>query len=281
MSVQLGESQFLAQALLDATVDLTELAARSEERDFDELVHVPAGPFTMGENRGQDASPRHELTLPAFKMAKYPVTNTQYLRFVGATGQEGVWEVEWHPQKKANCPVTGVSWHDARAYCAWLTRVWQAAGKLTADEIVRLPTEAEWEKAARGSGGCSWPWGDEWAEGHCNSEELGLGDTCPAGMFPAGASPYGCMDMAGQVWEWTSSLWGEDFWTPEFKYPYDPEDGRENPSAGNDVFRVLRGGSFSNSWTLARCALRNRELPDFRNLSFGFRIVVSGCAHEA
>jgi formylglycine-generating enzyme required for sulfatase activity len=276
VTVHLDEARSLVKALLNAAADLIPLAIPGDDRDFDELVTIPAGPFLMGEERDSDASPQHELTLPTFKIAKYPMTNAQYARFAEATGREWLWDTERHPEK-VNCPATAISWHDAWAYCAWLTEVWRAEGVIAPGDIVRLPTEAEWEKAARGEKGQIYPWGDEWDETCCNSEELGLNDTCTVGMFVANTSPYGCRDMAGQVWEWTASLWGKNFWTPEFKYPYDPTDGRENLEAGDDVFRVSRGGSFSNSWTLARCALRNRELPDVRNLSFGFRVVVSPC----
>jgi iron(II)-dependent oxidoreductase len=94
-------------------------------------------------------------------------------------------------------------------------------------------------------------------------------------MFPQGASPYGCLDMAGQVWEWTASLWGRSFGTPEFKYPYDPADGWENLEAGDDMLRVLRGGSFLSYRNVARCAYRSGSSPDLRNGDGGFRVVVS------
>jgi len=250
------------------------LARLGDDRDFDELVTVPAGPFLMGDDRDSDASPQHEVTLPAFKVGKYPVTNAQYLRFVEATGRE--WSRgEGRSPERANHPAVYVRWHDARAYCAWLTEAWRAAGKITADEVVRLPTEAEWEKAARGADGQRWPWGNAWVEDRCNSRELGLGTTCAVGMFPAGASPYGCLDVAGQVWEWTTSLWGESYSKLAFRYPYDPADGRENLEAGDGVARVLRGGAFNLNENFVRCAVRLYYLPSNRGTHFGFRIVVS------
>ena len=255
------------------------LSVLGDDRDFDELVAIPAGPFLMGsadaDELAQDREkPQHELTLPTFKIGKYPVTNAQYLRFVQATGHEWLSDDGRCPER-ANYPAMYVSWYAALAYCEWLTQTWRGEGKLAADEVVRLPAEAEWEKAARGSDGRLWPWGNEWDETRCNNSELGLGRACAVGLFPNGASPYGCLDMAGNVWEWTSSLWGRDFSKPDFKYPYYPGDGRENLEAGDNVLRVLRGGSFDVSRYSARCAYRGRGYPDGDWDYSGFRVVVS------
>jgi iron(II)-dependent oxidoreductase len=119
-----------------------------------------------------------------------------------------------------------------------------------------------------------YPWGDEWDKTKCNTIELGLGATTPVGIFPNGASPYGCLDMAGNVWEWTISLWGKSYGSPEFKYPYNPTDGREDLKAGNDLLRVLRGGSFNDFRDHARCASRDWFNPDGENYLIGFRVVV-------
>jgi len=264
------------------------LSALGDPRDLNELVEVPAGPFLMGsrdddERARADEKPQHRVTLPAFRIGRYPVTNAQYLRFVQATGRKWRSDVGRQPER-ATCPAAYVSWHDARAYCEWLTDVWRAAGKIAADEVVRLPTEAEWEKAARGglpspsqgegAGVRVYPWGDEWDGTRCNTEELGLGDTTPVGIFPEGASPCGCLDMAGNVWQWTISLWGEDFSEPRFKYPYDPADGRENLEAGDDMLRVVRGGAFYFDRSAARCAFRYGIDPHFVWYALGFRVVV-------
>jgi formylglycine-generating enzyme required for sulfatase activity len=176
---------------------------------------------------------------------------------------------------------------------------------------VQLPSEAEWEKAARGGreipsdihpvtisecltvqGECAvqpngqpkrrYPWGDEPDPGRANYRDTGLHGTSAAGCFPGGASPYGCLDMAGNVWEWTRSLWGKDWRESEYgyPYPYDPRDGREDLEAGNDVRRVLRGGSFINVGGVVRCASRYGNSPDARYEDGGFRVVVVRIASD-
>ena len=116
--------------------------------------------------------------------------------------------------------------------------------------------------------------GDAFDVVKCNSAELGLGDTTPVGIFLAGASPYGCLDMAGNVWEWTRSLWGEDWEKSTFQYPYNPKDGREQIDAPDHALRVLRGGAYWDYQRIARCAFRYRNVPLVRDVSFGFRVVV-------
>jgi len=188
-----------------------------------------------------------------------------------------------------NRPVVGVSWYEALAYCRWLTEQWPMAdgkwhiwrdGRLATlsaapgNPVARLPTEAEWEKAARGTGGRRWPWGDGWVEGRANTKEAGIRETSAAGTFPAGASPCGALDMAGNVWEWTHSRWGRSsLRRPDYVYPYDPGDGREDP--GGPDLRVVRGGSWGDDRRNARCAYRDWGIADHYDDYLGFRLVVS------
>jgi len=241
-------------------------------------MDVPAGEFWMGGEMYGDEGPVHRVHLERFQIARVPVTNAQYQFFVKATEHEppSHWEDGRPPRGLESHPVVYVSWHDAMAYCRWLSEV---TGK-----PIALPSEAQWEKAARGGippgggargGAREYPWGDEWDETKCNNRELGLEGTTPVGIFPEGRSPYGCLDMAGNVWEWTRSLWGQDFLKPEFKYPYNATDGRENLEAGNDVLRVLRGGSFFNPRSIARCSSRGGYYPYLDWVCYGFRVVVS------
>jgi formylglycine-generating enzyme required for sulfatase activity len=235
-----------------------------------EMVLIPAGEFLMGSDpeKDQDASndeqPQHTLDLPDYYIAKTPVTNAQYAAFVEVTGPkkpEG-WTKGKPAKGKEEHPVVNVSWHDAVAYCNWLTE--------TTGRVYRLPSEAEWEKGARGTEGRIYPWGNRWDAELCNAG--GAGDTTPVGAYPDGASPYGLLDMAGNVWEWTLSLWGEDWRNPAFKYPYDAEDGREDPEAGDDIRRVLRGGSWYYVQGTTRCAYRRGGTPNTAGNYGGFRV---------
>ena len=210
-----------------------------------EMILIPAGEFLMGSDPSVDKDaqddgeqPQHTLYLPDYYLAKMPVTNGQYPAFMQATGhrQPKHWTGGKPPRGKENHPVVHVSWHDAIAYCRWLAEV---TGK-----PYRLPSEAEWEKGARGSDGRIYPWGNQWDAEQCNSREGGKGGTTPVGAYPEGATPYGLLDMAGNVWEWTRSVHKD--------YPYVPEDGREDLQTGGD--RVLRGGSWFYDRGYARCA---------------------------
>jgi formylglycine-generating enzyme required for sulfatase activity len=219
-----------------------------------DLVRVPAGDFWMGSDLSKDADaredelPRHHVYVPDFYIGKYLVTNAHYLTFVRTTGQSApaLWDKGRVPQGEDNYPVRCVSWDDAVDFCTWLRK--------ETGLPFRLPTETEWEKAARGLNGRIYPWGnDPPDEGRCNyGVELG-GHTTVIGRYsPLGDSPYGCGDMAGNVQEWCQSL--------HRPYPYRADDGRENLEAELDDPRVLRGGG-----TIA--ALRESVAPAARRAS--------------
>jgi formylglycine-generating enzyme required for sulfatase activity len=245
------------------------------------MALIPAGEFLMGsdpdkdEHAQENEQPQHTVYLPDYAMAKTPATNAQYAAFVRATRRKPpphwrilFWKKRWPPIGKKDHPVVNVSWHDAMAYCRWLSEV---AGK-----PYRLPSEVEWEKGARGTDGRIYPWGDVWDAAQCNTREgRKKQSTTPVGAYPEGASPYGLLDMVGNVWEWTRSLWGRNLREPEFKYPYDPTDGRESLKASSDTRRILRGVSFLNDRQVARCAARYRYSPYNRYVSVRFRVIVS------
>jgi formylglycine-generating enzyme required for sulfatase activity len=235
-----------------------------------------------------DEKPQHTVEIPyEYWIGQFPVTNEEFARFVQASGivtvaeKQGGWNPEesnftkgydWrHPrgpkdsyEKKLDHPAVQITWQEATAFCAWLNQAHSA--ELPQGHQFRLPSEAEWEKAARGEFGFEWPWGNEFDQNKCNSAEGKKGGTTPVGAYsPAGDSPYGAADMAGNVWEWTQSLWKG--------YPYDARDGREDLKAADR--RVLRGGSFYYDLRLVRCAARRWDAPDNRDRRYGFRVVLS------
>lgn len=251
------------------------------------FIEIPAGPFVMGSDKKRDEQaydegvPEHTLTLSSYYIARYPVTVAQFHSFVETSRHQHADEAS--VSGLANHPVVRVTWHDAMAYCRWLTEClckWQGTPEPLATLLrkegwqVTLPSEAEWEKAARGTDGRVYPWGNDWREDHANTMEVQIGHLSTVGCFPQGASPYGCQDMAGNVWEWTRSLWGKDGEKPDFRYPYNLTDGREQLGAPDEILRVLRGGSYWYSQRSARCAARSRDNPYLRYDYSGFRLVV-------
>lgn len=251
------------------------------------FIRIPAGKLTMGSNENEREKPQHELDLAYdYWLARYPVTAAQYRAFVEASGYKT--QDKDSLRGVANHPVVYVTWYDALAYCKWLGEqlsvfskeysvkddpFWQgiAQGKLR----VGLPSEAEWEKAARGTDGRTYPWGEKADPNRANYDETGIGGTSPVGAFPEGQSPYGLLDVSGNAWEWMRSLWGTDWQKPDFKYPYQPGKKYEDLNADRKILRVLRGGSFDLDEVRARCAYRYWNPPDNWLWSNGFRIVLS------
>jgi len=188
-----------------------------------------------------------------------------------------------------------ISWYDALDYVVWFDYKYKKF--LPKTSVVALPSEAEWEKAARGRDGRAYPWGDSFDKLHpsdikldirgkdlCNVVESGVGSTTPVDFYtPVGDSPYGVADLAGNVWEWTRSLWTNntnihEISEPSYKYPYNPDDGREDESIKG--VRVLRGGSFFNSRWQARCASRGWDLAEERYRYAGFRLAIVPIKNE-
>jgi formylglycine-generating enzyme required for sulfatase activity len=289
--------------------------------DAIEFCLVPAGPFWMGE--GESLHLNESLTYD-YWASRYPVMNAQYRQFINARGykeasywkeavKEGFWKDgkfkgRWDddfreepydfgaPFILPNHPVVGVTWYEALAFTRWLTEKWQKEGILPKEWSIVLPSEAEWEKAARGGVEVveqaikvkphelgdkvktglkpnplpkrKYPWGDEGSENVTNCEESGINSTSAVGCFPSGVSPYGCEEMAGNVWEWTRSLY-------DFGYPYEPDDGRENLEADSSKWRTLRGGAYWNNLPGVGCGVRHWDDPSHWDSYWGFRCCAS------
>lgn len=250
----------------------------TSDKDGMTLVFVPAGEFTMGSDTGYktrvsqdrltgDERPEHQVVLDAFWIDQTEVTNKMYALCVEAGVCQEPTSTGWDPRDRYygnaefdNYPVILADWSMAKTYCEWAGR--------------RLPTEAEWEKAARGENASVYPWGDTfdgslvnfcdtncssyWANKSFNDE---FADVAPVGSYPSGKSVYGALDMAGNVLEWVSSLYKP--------YPYDATDGRENLDSSDA--RVLRGGAWRYDNNSVRSAFRNRYFPSNSDSSVGFR----------
>ena len=221
-----------------------------------ELITIPGGSILLGE--GADA---HELHVTTFQIGRFPVTAVQYQSFTSQTGHPPPphWpDGQLHPLF-ANHPVSNISWFDALIFCRWLTEI---EGK-----IYRLPSEAQWEKAARGQESYIYPWGNTFHKENCNTWEAGAAYTQPVDALPQGASPYGVIDMAGNVWEWCSTILKD--------YPYSAVDGRENLS-DREAWRVLRGGSWYDTGWGVRAARRLGSPAAHASQNTGFRIASDG-----
>jgi formylglycine-generating enzyme required for sulfatase activity len=237
-----------------------------------ETILIPAGRFLMGSISGpgvpENETPQHWVTLPSYRIGKYPVNHQQYRFFVAEHPERRPEQAGWRftapPSGRLNHPVTGVSWHDAVSYCDWLSA--------RTTRAYRLPTEAEWEKAARGSDdGRIYPWGNELDPERCNIQ---TGDTTPVDRYPAGRSPYGCYDLVGNVREWTATIWGDDPRQPQYTYPYRENDGNRREFTTR-VYRVHRGGAHDDAPMQLRCSARGFYSPDGRQSTLGFRVVLA------
>ncbi len=231
------------------------------EKDGSLLLLIPGGKFLAGGKGPDEGTGPFEVDLPGFHLGLYAVTNGQYQRFVAATGHRPpdqatwgspVWQGKSFPAEKAEHPVVCVSWEDAQAYCAW------AGG--------RLPSELEWEKAARGVDGRAYPWGDGWDESKCRDEKnKGSETTSRVWEYAEGCSPWGLYQMAGNVWEWCAD-WYED-------HAYERYQRGDLRALSSGSSRVLRGGSCHHHHPVAfRCTIRNCFDPSRRHYDRGFRL---------
>ena len=285
-----------------ALADIGESRPEVTSLDAMPFCLVPGGDFQMGEAGSEHA----ELHLNSYLtydywIGRFPVTVAQFREYVKLDEEHHQPDDSDALQGDDNCPVVWVSWDEAMRFCVDLTAHWHDTGRLASDWCVRLPSEAEWEKAARGGRRIpqepamrrpqveltenlfperEYPWGDGAAPDNANYDDTGIGKVSAVGCFPGGRSPYGCEEMAGNVWEWTRSVWGkeskkfEDMFKPQFKYPYIPNDGRENKDTAK-YLHALRGGAFFDCDRLARCAYRYRYGPNGRSGDIGFRVVLS------
>jgi len=225
-------------------------------------VEIPGGNFLMGNdsfNRSsfasfdEDEHPQHEIELASFWISAHPITNAQYQKFVESTGYKrpGNWPNGVPERSRLHHPVTYVDWYDAQAFAHWCG--------------ASLPTEAQWEKSARGSDPRQYPWGeDSPSVVRANSGNV-IGDTTPVGSYPEGASIYGILDLSGNVWEWTTSIYAP--------YPYRRDDGREDVQRWGE--RVVRGGNYLSADRNIRCSDRHFVYPTSRDVYIGFRVVAN------
>ncbi len=246
-----GKSSLLLKSLIQATPGTS--AKKPKPEKLSSMATIPMGEFIMGSNeRWDDEAPEHLSSTDAFYIDINETTNADYKKFVDATGKIPPyhWPEGNIPQGKKNHPVVYVSWFDASDYCSWADK--------------RLPTEQEWEKAARGEEGLIYPWGNEWSLEKSNNPYKHSTGTEPVASYPEGRSPYGLYDISGNVWEWVDSYYLPHPGNPVMRAEY-----------GNDK-RVLKGGSWFDCLSYG-CGLSaptfNRSFftPEVKNNSFGFR----------
>lgn len=237
---------------------IQETAATATLNPMDGMAKIPAGKFRMGSDSDLDppdpqrARPEHSVYLDDYWIDLYEVTNALYLEFVQATkhAPPANWENGDYPAQRANQPVTTVNWYDARDYCRYKEK--------------RLPSEAEWEKAARGKNGMLYPWGNTFEDGKAHIGSDDIYDTKPVGSYPDGASPYGVFDMAGNVWEWVNDWYQADYYTLKIL---------DNPAGPPQLqFKVMRGGAYPDAINLALTYNRLGTFePGYSSPQVGFR----------
>ncbi len=236
-------------------------------KDRAPMIVIPEGPFPMGvpkaaRDGGVDERPNHEVFVNTFYIDKFEVTNGRYLRFVTKTGHrtpqhpsdpsKGIWKGNVMPESVTDLPVINVDWNDARAYCAWAEK--------------RLPTEAEWEKAAKGPNDWRFPWGNiEPTQEHANFNQTWRGEATlvQVGIYEKGKSPYGVYDVAGNVWEWV------DDWYDAQYYQKSPSRNPQGPKTG--TYKTIRSSGWQGETPQVRIFTRIKSLPTDRNNSTGFR----------
>jgi len=221
------------------------------EKDGSVLIEVPAGEFEMGDGKGTDC-PKHRVYLDRYWIGVYCVSNGQYERFVRETGHRAPTNSRWNQAEYADHPVTDVSWDDCLAYAKWAGCV--------------LPSEAQWEKAARGPRGLIYPWGEEWEEKKCrNAKNKGSEQTSAVWGYGVGASGHGTYNQSGNVWEWCADWYDEDYYTKG------PKENPRGPERGS--YRVYRGGCWwGDDPSIFRGAYRLGDDPSLRYFSLGFRL---------
>jgi formylglycine-generating enzyme required for sulfatase activity len=236
-------------------------------------IYIAEGAFLMGSPLGEGIpgfeTPQHEIFLPAYRIGKYPVTNAQYEEFISRTKKEVPSQMGWDgqkvPQGFEDCPVTGVTWIEALAYCQWLSE--------NTEHQYSLPNEAQWEKACRGGKNTIFPWGDEFDPVRCNH---GYPEVAPVNKYPA-QNEFGLFDLVGNVLQWTCTLWGKKLFPPDIQYPW-IDDMRNNIRANPEIRRVLRGSSMNYDVKSHRCSARSGQVTDDRGLSgarHGFRVMMN------
>jgi formylglycine-generating enzyme required for sulfatase activity len=224
-----------------------------------ETIEIPGGQYSMGSDPdkayGTDEQPRHRVSLDTFQIGRLEVTNAQYAEFVKSTGYDNSQWAETNLPGHENDPARAISWLDAQAYCQWLSQI---TGK-----NYRLPTEAEWEYAGGGVQNVRFSWGNQWdlAAANVGSSQPGV---TAAAKYPA--NTFGVYDTAGNVWEWCGDWYAEDY------YRHSPIESPTGPEEGK--MRVMRGGAWNSGENSCRLATRNHNLPDLRDGTIGFRILL-------